>query len=190
MTNNFGILFNEEAKPREDYLFNEDKNFFNEINKIITEFDLERKLGALLKLDFTGKDDFINKQTRMTEILKSYTTNGKCANGFAMNHEWCKVFVDDKEKLDNATKKDIETIKEIKEAVDKRADFTKNWRGFGLLYTVTLKEAPAATEPVPTTGGKKRKSLKKCRTKRKSLKKRGTKEAKKTAKRKSKKSRR
>ena len=189
MTNNFGILFNEEAKPREDYLFNEDKNFFNEINKIITEFDLERKLGALLKLDFTGKDDFINKQTRMTEILKSYTTNGKCANGFAMNHEWCKVFVDDKEKLDNATKKDIETIKEIKEAVDKRADFTKNWRGFGL-YTVTLKEAPAATEPVPTTGGKKRKSLKKCRTKRKSLKKRGTKEAKKTAKRKSKKSRR
>ena len=69
--------------------------------------------------------------------------------------------------------------KEIKEAVDKRADFTKDWRGFGLYYTVTLKEPDNAAGAV---GGKKRKSLKKCRTKRKSLKKRGTKKAKKTAK--------
>lgn len=148
---------------------NDNKNYFNEINKIITDFDLKNKLVALLKLEFTEKKDFTKNQEEMNEILMSYKKI--CHNGHDLKSQDCQFWADeiDKVKTWEGAEKDIKTVTEIKEAVVNRADFKFN--KFSRMYTVTLKEQDTAA-----VGGKKRKSLKKRRkskkkSKRKSLKK-------------------
>lgn len=170
-------LEREQQEKRPVFLFNNNnKNYFNEINKIITDFDLKNKLVALLKLEFNEKEDFTTKQGNLNEILISYEE--KCHNGpkYNLKSENCQFWADEVDKEDTweDADKDIKTVTEIKEAVDNIADFKKNF--LTRMYTVTLKKTDATMADTAAVGGKKRKSLKKRRkskkkSKRKSLKK-------------------
>ena len=160
------------------FFFNTDeKNYFDEINKIINSFDLKHKLVALLKLDFAEKEEFKNYLDKIDRILIEYKFI--CADGSELKSKHCQLSNQEYVEVDlrASADEDIKTVKKIKEAVDNIADFKKNI--FTRMYTVTLKKTNATLADTAALGGKKRKSLKKRRkvkksrrTKRKSLKKR------------------
>jgi len=176
------FAFNKKSKKYENverptyFFFNTgEKNYFDEINKIINSFDLKNKLVALLKLEFDEKKEFKNYLDNIDSILIEYY-KFICADGSKLKSKHCQLSNQDYDEVDlrASADEDIKTVKEIKEAVDNIADFKKST--FTRMYTVTLKKTNATVADA-ALGGKKRKNKsrkvkKSRRTKRKSLKKR------------------
>ena len=142
---------------------------------------VQSKLTALLKLNFNEKLKFQNYLAEINIILDWYKR--ECSNSYTLKTYNC-AFKPDKNNQFEIMEKHNENknkFNKISSEIDEIATFTKG-RLYG--HNASLKEAPtAAPAPAPaapaehittapTTGGKKRKSLKKRRkSKRKSLKK-------------------
>lgn len=156
----------EESKSRWYQLDQHEKTDYNSIK----EYDLDNKLTALLKLNFVDKSLFQDYLDEINKILNWYNT--QCSSGYYYYQSNCQ----NNEEIHNETEATVRNkidrnktkIDEIITKMDNIANF--EWMRRWQMYNVTLKE-PDNAAPVPTTGGKKRKSLKKRRkSKRKSLK--------------------